>query len=395
MTNETNRKQGEQTRIAETENKQMATTHDENAAQPLTFTSDKGASRSTWFAGVLVILIVGWMGSGFILPSENNDPVSVREETKLVAVAVTTSTAETVTQFYQAEGQALPDRETMMRSETSGDVAEVLVAKGQDVEAGAIIARFDPTANLADANRATQELARAQREFDNAEALLDRGVATADRVSQARAALAGAQSELADVQQAADALTILAPFAGRVETLDIDEGEFVSAGMEVGRLVDITPLTVAIQVPQQSLNRLSVGQPATVRFITGEERQGTVTFVGTSAASETRTFLAEIEVNNDDRAIPAGISAEVIIPTGETIAHFLSASIVSLNTEGTLGVKTVDVNNVVAFFPIQVVKAQIDGIWVTGLPDTVDVITVGQGYVNENETVAPAAGEQG
>ncbi|MDB4254686.1 efflux RND transporter periplasmic adaptor subunit [bacterium] len=395
MTNETNRKQGEQTRIAETENKQMATTHDENAAQPLTFTSDKGASRSTWFAGVLVILIVGWMGSGFILPSENNDPVSVREETKLVAVAVTTSTAETVTQFYQAEGQALPDRETMMRSETSGDVAEVLVAKGQDVEAGAIIARFDPTANLADANRATQELARAQREFDNAEALLDRGVATADRVSQARAALAGAQSELADVQQAADALTILAPFAGRVETLDIDEGEFVSAGMEVGRLVDITPLTVAIQVPQQSLNRLSVGQPATVRFITGEERQGTVTFVGTSAASETRTFLAEIEVNNDDRAIPAGISAEVIIPTGETIAHFLSASIVSLNTEGTLGVKTVDANNVVAFYPIQVVKAQIDGIWVTGLPDTVDVITVGQGYVNENETVAPAAGEQG
>nr|WP_296433003.1 efflux RND transporter periplasmic adaptor subunit [Yoonia sp.] len=373
----------------------MATTHDENAAQPLTFTSDKGASRSTWFAGVLVILIVGWMGSGFILPSENNDPVSVREETKLVAVAVTTSTAETVTQFYQAEGQALPDRETMMRSETSGDIAEVLVSKGQDVEAGAIIARFDPTANLADANRATQELARAQREFDNAEALLDRGVATADRVSQARATLAGAQSELTDVQQSADALTILAPFAGRVETLDIDEGEFVSAGMEVGRLVDITPLTVAIQVPQQSLNRLSVGQPATVRFITGEERQGTVTFVGTSAASETRTFLAEIEVNNDDRAIPAGISAEVIIPTGETIAHFLSASIVSLNTEGTLGVKTVDANNVVAFYPIQVVKAQIDGIWVTGLPDTVDVITVGQGYVNENETVAPAAGEQG
>lgn len=395
MTNEINRKQGEQTSIAETENKQMATTHDENAAQPLTFTSDKGASRSTWFAGALVILIVGWMGSGFILPSENNDPVLVREETKLVAVAVTTSTAETVTQFYQAEGQALPDRETMMRSETSGDIAEVLVSKGQDVEAGAIIARFDPTANLADANRATQELARAQREFDNAEALLDRGVATADRVSQARAALAGAQSELTDVQQAADALTILAPFAGRVETLDINEGEFVSAGMEVGRLVDITPLTVAIQVPQQSLNRLSVGQPATVRFITGEERQGTVTFVGTSAASETRTFLAEIEVNNDDRAIPAGISAEVIIPTGETIAHFLSASIVSLNTEGTLGVKTVDANNVVAFFPIQVVKAQIDGIWVTGLPDTVDVITVGQGYVNENETVAPSAGEQG
>lgn len=394
MTNEATRRLGDQIGNAKAANKQMVTPHNDNAAQPLTFASDPGASRSIWIAGALLILIVGWMGSGFIFPSEETKPVLAREDTKPVAVAVTTSKAETVTQFYQAEGQALPDRETMMRAETSGDIAQLLVSKGQDVEAGAVIARFDSTANVADENRAAQELARAQREFNNAEALLDRGVATADRVSQARAMLAAAKSELADVQQAADTLTILAPFSGRVETLDIDEGEFVSAGMEIGRLVDITPLTVTIQVPQQSLNQLSVGQSATVRFITGEERQGTVTFVGTSAASETRTFLAEIEVNNDDRAIPAGISAEVIIPTGETTAHFLSASIVSLNTEGTLGVKTVDADNVVAFFPVQVVKAQIDGIWVTGLPDTVDVITVGQGYVNENETVAPAAGEQ-
>ncbi|WP_298862260.1 efflux RND transporter periplasmic adaptor subunit [uncultured Sulfitobacter sp.] len=361
--------------------------------QTLTFTSDDGASRSTWFAAFLVLILVGWMGSGFIIPSQDTDPIVAREEPKPVAVAVTTSMAQIVTQFYQAEGQALPDRDTMLRAETSGDIAEVLVAKGQDVSAGDIIARFNPASNQADANRAAEELSRAQREFDNAEQLLQRGVATADRVAQARATLASAQAQVTAAEQAANALTIAAPFAGRVETLNLDEGEFVALGTEVGRLVDITPLTVAIQVPQQSLTRLSVGQSATVRFITGEERNGVVTFVGTSAASETRTFLAEIEVENADGAIPAGISAEVIIPTGETMAHFLSPSIVSLNTEGALGVKTVDGDNVVKFFPIEVVKAQIDGIWVTGLPESVDVITVGQGFVNEAETVAPSAGE--
>ena len=359
----------------------------------LTFTSDKGASRSTWFAALLVLVIVGWMGSGFVFPSEDTDPVAAREEPKPVAVAVTRSTAETVTQFYQAEGQALPDRDTMMRAETSGDIAEVLASKGQDVSAGDIIARFDATANQADANRVSENLALARRELENAEKLLQRGVATADRAADARAALAAVQAQVTAVEQAAKALTIRAPFAGRIETLDLDEGEFVSAGTEVGRLVDITPLTVAIQVPQQSLTRLSVGQPATVRFITGEEREGTVKFVGTSAASETRTFLAEVEVENADGAIPAGISAEVIIPTGQTSAHFLSPSIVSLNTEGALGVKTVNSDNVVAFYQIRVVKAQIDGIWVTGLPDSVDVITVGQGFVNEAETVSPRAGE--
>ncbi|MEN8840023.1 MAG: efflux RND transporter periplasmic adaptor subunit [Octadecabacter sp.] len=365
-----------------------------DAPERLTFTSDKGASRSTWFAGILVLVIVGWMGSGFVLPSEDTDAPVAREELKPIAVAVETSVAEVVTQFYQAEGQAQPDRDTMMRAETSGDIAEVLVRKGQDVSAGDIIARFDPTRNQADANRVAEDLASAERELQNAQQLLERGVATADRVVDARASLASVQAEVTAIEQAADALTITAPFDGRIETLDLDEGEFVSAGTEVGRLVDITPLTVAIQVPQQSLTRLSVGQPATVRFITGEERTGTVTFVGTSAAAETRTFLAEVEVENDDGAIPAGISAEVIIPTGEATAHFLSPSIVSLSTEGDLGVKTVNSDDIVEFYPIQIVKAQIDGIWVTGLPDSVDIITVGQGFVNATETVAPSAGEQ-
>lgn len=119
----------------------------------LTFSSDKGASRSTWFAALLVVLIVGWMGSGFVIPSEDADRVIAREVPNPVAVAVATSRAQTVTQFYQAEGQALPDRDSMMRAETPGDIAEVLVRKGQDVSAGDNIARFDPTNNEADAGR--------------------------------------------------------------------------------------------------------------------------------------------------------------------------------------------------------------------------------------------------
>ncbi|KQI68430.1 ABC transporter substrate-binding protein [Loktanella sp. 3ANDIMAR09] len=354
------------------------------------FSDDKGASKSTWIAGLFVVLIVGWMGSGFVVPSEDADPVVRRTAPEPVAVAVTPSVAETVTQFFQAEGQALPDRDTMLVAETSGDIAEVLVRKGQDVAAGDVIARFDPSNSDADTRRAAEQLASAQREFDNAQQLLDRGVATTDRVTDARAALAAAQAQVTAAEQTANALAITAPFAGRIETLDLDAGEFVTAGTAVGRLVDITPLTVAIQVPQQSLTRLTVGQPATVRFITGEDREGTLSFVGTSAAAETRTFLAEIEIANDDGAIPAGISAEVSIPTGEVTAHFLSASVVSLDTDGTLGVKTVADDDTVAFYPIEVVSAQIDGIWVTGLPDDAAVITVGQGFVNAGETVIPS-----
>jgi multidrug efflux system membrane fusion protein len=362
-----------------------------NSPQTLDFTNERGATRSTWIALALVIAIIGWMGSSFVFPAQDVDetyPIST-DKISLVAVAVSPSTAENVTKFFSAEGQALPDRETSIRAETTGSIREVLVSKGDTVMAGDIIAHFDIVQNEADLNRAQEELVRAQREFDNAEALVGRGVATNDRLSQARATLASAQASVTSAQKAFENSEITAAFGGRVEALDVNTGEFVAAGSEIGRIVDNTPLTVTIQVPQQSLRNIVAGAKADVTFITGEELTGTVDFVGTSADAATRTFLAEITVENDDGAVPAGVSAQIRIPIGDTTAHFLSPAILSLGTDGTLGVKTVDADNKVVFTAVTIERAQTDGVWVSGLPDAVDIITIGQGYVNNGETVDP------
>ncbi|WP_254696821.1 hypothetical protein [Octadecabacter sp. SW4] len=97
----------------------------------LRFEADRGAARSTWIALALVIAIVGWMGSGFVLPSDDETATFTREDPAPLAVAVAMSQAEEVTQFYRAEGQALADRDTGLVAETSGDIAEVLVRRGR------------------------------------------------------------------------------------------------------------------------------------------------------------------------------------------------------------------------------------------------------------------------
>lgn len=354
--------------------------------ETLAFRSDKGASRSFWIASALLVAIVAWMASGFVLPS-GEAPVPVAAQApEPAAVAVRPSRAEPVTLFFQAEGQALPDRDTVIRAEASGDVAEILVSRGAEVEAGTVIARLTTDRVEADLRRAREEEDRARREQENAEALLERGVSTADRVADARAALAAAEAGVAAAEEAFEATAITAPFDGRVETLTLDEGEFVSAGSDVGRIVDNRPLTVELRVPQQALSRIRQGQEAQVTFITGETRGGVVNFVGTAASTETRTFLAEVEVPNQDGAIPAGISAEIVIPTGEALAHFISPATVSLSPEGETGVKAVEDGRVV-FHAIEVARAEVDGIWVTGIPPEADLIVIGQGYVREGERV--------
>lgn len=358
--------------------------------ETLTFESDPGAGRSRWIAGALVVVLAAWLGSGVLFPApEEAEDGAVAGNPGPVAVAVRRSAAEQITQYFVAEGQAQPDRMTAIRAETGGEVAEVLAEKGAMLEAGQVIARIGLAQRAAERDRAEAELARARRDFENAETLLDRGVATVDRVARTRAALAAAEAQVAAAQEAVENATLRAPFAARLESLAIEPGEFVALGAEIGRVVDSDPLTVTFRVPQQARGRLSEGQEAAVRFITGEERTGRLTFLGGAADPETRTFAAEVEVANADGAVPAGVSAELRLPTGEARAHFLSPAILSLSAEGRLGIKTVDPEDRVVFRPVEILRAQTDGVWVSGLPDKVRIITVGQGFVRDGETVDP------
>ncbi len=350
------------------------------------FSDDPGAGRSLWVALGALLAMIAWMASGYVFPSDAPQQAVRAAEPQPPAVRVQLSRSEAVTLTFTAEGQAQPQRDTVVQAESSGTLETLPFAKGARVEKGDVLAQVSATQAEATLEQAREERARAAREFENASELLDRGVATADRVAQTRAALAAAEAQVATAEQALDNLTLVAPFAGRIESLPVETGEFIAAGEEVARIVDTDPLTVAIQVPQTALNRIEAGQTATVRFITGQEGMGTVTFVGGAAASSTRTFLVEIEVPNPEGAIPAGISAEVTIPTGEAQAHFVAPSTVSLGPDGAIGVKTVE-DDKVRYNPIEIVKAEIGGVWATGLPPEARIITLGQGFVRDGETV--------
>jgi multidrug efflux system membrane fusion protein len=359
--------------------------------QTLKFNTDRGASRSKWVAVILGLAMIGWMASGIILPTPEEQEDTLPSVRSAVTVATIQSTAEEIQQIFSAEGQAQPDRITEIRAESSGPVADLVARKGQFVERGDVIARLRDTDQSAQLTVAEEDLARAQREFDNAEALLERGNATADRVTTARAALAAAQAQMTRATEALDNTIIRAPFAGRLSALDIDEGEFVQAGGSVAEVLDSDPLTVVVQIPQQALSGIKEGQPAQVEFITGEERIGQISFVGINADSATRTFRAEVIVPNSDGALPSGISAQVRVATGSAIAHFISPATLSLGADGALGVMIVDENSRARFTPIEILRAQTDGIWVGGLPDQAQIITVGQGFVSDNQPVTPKA----
>jgi multidrug efflux system membrane fusion protein len=357
----------------------------------LNFDGDKGAGRSKWVAMLLVLLLVGWMGSGYLnqAPEATAEDAATAPEQEAISVAVLPSVAQDVQLVVSAEGQSEPDRISRIPTEAAGRVVSVSAARGDFVEAGQELGRVDATTIEAQVTQARTQLDQATRDLDNALELQARGIATEDRVAQARAGKAAAEAALTAAEEMLGNTIIRAPFAGRLNDLMLDVGEFVDSGVVVAELLDSDPLSVVVQVPQQALSRIAVGQDAQVVFITGEERLGRVSFIGGNADQQTRTFRVEVTVDNPQSEMPAGLSARVILPTGTARGHFISPAILSLGTSGELGIKTVDEDNRVAFSLVSIVRAETDGIWVTGLPESADIITVGQGFVRAGDLVAP------
>ena len=80
------------------------------------------------------------------------------------------------------------------------------------------------------------------------------------------------------------------------------------------------------------------------------------------------------------------MSADIHIPVKRLAAHKISPGILVLDDSGTVGVRAV-ANGIVHFLPVHIISDGPDGMWVAGLPDHTNVITVGQEFVTNGERV--------
>ena len=180
---------------------------------------------------------------------------------------------------------------------------------------------------------------------------------------------------------------IQAPFDGFLEAVAAEKGDYLNTGSVCATLIDSDPMMLVGEIAEKEIDLVRVGIPAKAKLVSGSEIQGMVSFVGTSANKNTRRFRVEIKVDNKDRTIRDGLSAEIFIQGAKIPAHRISPSVLLLSESGELGVRTVNDQNEVQFQRITILEDSIEGVWVSGLPNKTKIITVGQEYVFQGQTV--------
>lgn len=356
--------------------------------------------RGTYItASVIALLIVLWLLSGQLGQPRPSEPPSLAQANQERAAQVEDTVATRVrARVMQASpqvrqvvlrGRTENKRTVQVKAETTGRVIERPVDRGSEVAAGDLLCRLnleDRQVGLAEARAALEQ---AEIEYQASLRLREKGFQSETAIAQAKARRAAAEAQVERRELDLARTEVRAPFAGMVEEVHLEVGDYVTPGNGCVTMVDMNPMLLVGRVSETQVANLEEGQTITGKLSDGRTVQGPITFIGQQADAQTRTYAVQAEVANPDYALRSGITTRLHIPVDEVLAHRISPALFTLDDEGRVGVRVINDRNRVEFHHIDIVREEPGGAWVTGLPEVTTLITVGQELVVAGQRVAP------
>jgi multidrug efflux system membrane fusion protein len=352
-------------------------------------------SRRPWILAVLVLLIVSiWMFTGIgneqIITTDTSQVSAPGGEDAVTRVQVSTMHAEPISRYISVYGRTAPARTITISAETEGRVETIRAKRGKRVSKGDVILELDMRDRQANVQQSKASVREHRTSYEAQSSLKSDGYVSATEIAETLAKLESAKADLVRAELDLANRVIRAPFDGVLQERDVEIGDFVRSGDGIATFVDNLTLIVTGTLAEQEVVHVRAGDKARAELVTGQNIKGLVRYVAPVADESTRTFTIELEIDNTDGLLPAGVTAEMVLNGGEAMAQKISPALLTLNNEGALGVFIVDSLQVARFVPIKIEMSGTDGVWISGLPETAEVITVGQGYVRDGQPVESA-----
>lgn len=279
---------------------------------------------------------------------------SVETTERIHAVKYSRIGKATGTETYTFSGVSKAQNETNLSFKVGGTLSAVKVKSGDKVKKGQLIATIDPADYTIQNNQAIAQkegsVANAQSAEANAkaaEAQLINSQATYDRVAklyesnsvslseyqQAKAGLDAAQAqydaaksqfsaantqvESANQQvKAADNqisyTRLVSPMNGVITAVQVEANEVVNAGMLIAQVSSPDRPEVEVGVPEVVINKLKIGQKATIKFPSFPEQlfDGEIIEIAFASGKST-TYPVSLNIINPTKEIRPGMATEV------------------------------------------------------------------------------------
>jgi membrane fusion protein (multidrug efflux system) len=199
-----------------------------------------------------------------------------------------------------------------------GIVSAIHFESGADVKKGEPLVELSAADDIAHLDSLKATTALAQLNYDR-----DRKLVSSDAVSQQTAdtdlaTLKSGQAQVAQQQALIDYKTIKAPFSGRLGIRQIDLGQYIAPGVPVVSLQQLDPIFVDFYLPQQSLDKIKVGQTVTAKVDTYPDVSfgGKISSINSLVDTATRNVQVRASLKNPDDKLLPGMFATIDIDVG-------------------------------------------------------------------------------
>ena len=275
----------------------------------------------------IIIPIVFWMLSGIFV--EEKEPILV-EDSSAASIEIRTSTPTMFSPSIRLKATSSSERRVAVKAKTTGEVVEIGAKEGDFIKKDSLLCKL--------------------------------GIVELNRTE------------------------VKSPFSGYIESI-VKPGNFLDRGQVCATIIDLDPIKFIAEIPEIRIADVKVGQQVLIELITGEKIEGKLSFVSKSASPQTKTFRVESEISNQIGAIKDGVTSTITIQTDEILSHKISPSILDLDDSGNIGVKVLDSENIIRFVPIYIVEDLEEGLWISGIPQTVDLVVKGHGFVEDGQMI--------
>ena len=347
--------------------------------------------QSLVYALFIFLLLSGWLASGF-LSSDEQAPAaqtSTPARSMIQKVRVRVPEVKRVIQEIVLNGRTEPARAVTLRAEVEGRVVALAATHGAMVRKGDFIVQLDKRDRQVRLAEANALLNQRKLEYEGTQKLQKNNLQSEIQLARVGSQLATSRAQVESIELEIRNTSVIAPFDGILDRLPVEVGSYLKIGDEVGRLLEQDPVIFVGYVSQQERHRLVLGDTGIAYLVTGMVVEGELRYIASEADPVTRTFRVEVEIPNPDGSLVSGITAEIRIPVRFVSAFQLSPALLSLSSDDILGVKAVNEQDRVEFLPVRVVKSSSEGLWISGLPKDIRIITVGQGFVRAGDKVIP------
>jgi HlyD family secretion protein len=343
-----------------------------NAAAPAPIAPKKSKTK---FVVIGAVLLVVALGGAAYFKNKNADVGQV--------VTVEKAVVKTITQLVNATGKIQPEVEVKIAPEVSGEITELPFREGATVKKGDLLVRIKPdnyryqveqqeanlTATNATAVQGKSQLLKAKDDFGRTEDLYAKKLISDSDYSASKSLLEVAQAnydnDLAQIRrtegllnQSRDLLTktvIYSPIDGTVSSLSNEVGERVAStgsygGAEVMRVANLSDMEVRVNVNENDVVNVKVGDIARINIDAYPARKftGTVKEIASAAKTqglntqeEVTNFTVKIRVSDKDVSLRPGMSANVDIET-KTVQNVVAVPIQAVTVRSREGAKTIE-----------------------------------------------------